>query len=138
MREIKFRAWDKTYNKMVNLFVAGFWKLFITFDGEIGGYEDDDKYEDCAIYGDRFIPMQFTGLLDTNGIEIYESDILKDEYGRILLVEWFKCGFSLRALTDTNFIRANNIMQWFDYDISQPEIIGNKFQNPDLLKEATT
>ena len=69
---------------------------------------------------------------DKNNNEISEGDIVKDEYGRILLVEWWKCGFGFKALCETNFIRANSIMEWFEGDTPKPEIIGNIIQNPEL------
>ena len=69
---------------------------------------------------------------DKNNNKIYEGDIVKDEYSRILLVDWWKCGFSFKALCETNFIRANSIMEWFEGDTPKPEIIGNIIQNPEL------
>ena len=72
--------------------------------------------------------------LPHNNIKIYEGDVLKDEYDRILLVEWWKCSFSLKALSDTNFIRASNPMEWFEGDVSKPKIIGNIHENTDFKK----
>ena len=118
---------------------------------------DDDiwKYGHLVKNGERcFI---FTGELNTDGLypawdrsevlpntigqlmplphnsdKIYEGDILKDEYGRVLLVEWWKCGFSFKALSDTNFIRASNPMEWFEGDTHKPKIIGNIHGNPEF------
>jgi len=79
------------------------------------------------------ILMDRLDVKDKNYRYVYEGDILKDSDGRVLLVEWFNCGFTLKAISETNFIRAYNIMQWFEGDTSRPEIIGNKFENPGLL-----
>ena len=76
---------------------------------------------------------QFIGLVDINGNAIYEGDILKDSDGRILLVEWWKCGFTFKAITKTNFMRARNIMEWFESDFPNPVVIGNIYDNPELL-----
>lgn len=72
--------------------------------------------------------------LNHTNIEIYEGDILKDEYDRILLVEWWKCGFAFKALCETNFIRASNPIEWFEGDTPKPNIIGNITQNPELME----
>ena len=100
------------------------------FNGKLGGINDI-----FANAGD-WVYMQYTGLKDKNGVEIYEGYILKDNYGRILLVEWYKQGFCVKAITKTNFLRARDINQWFENEEILPEIIGNKYENPELM-EAT-
>ena len=92
---------------------------------------DEDRYGDKV---DLHL-MQFTGLKDKNDKEIYEDDFLKDEYNRILLVEWWQYAFTLKAITKTNFVRANYIIQWFLGVPFLPEIIGNIYENPELLKQ---
>ena len=78
--------------------------------------------------------LPYTSLRDEGGKEICEGDILKDNYGRILLVEWYKYGFSFKAVTETNFLRARDIFQWFENGEILPEIIGNIYENPELVK----
>ena len=77
---------------------------------------------------------EFTGLNDKNGAEIYEGDVLKDDDNRVLLIEWHRCGFCFKAITKTNFVYAHDIMQWFEYGLPRPEIIGNIYENPELLQ----
>lgn len=129
MKEIKFRAWNKLANKMyshkkleemlVNLtkndFIAGIF-LPLNSDNEI---------------------MQYTGLNDKNGNEIYEGDILKgttkgnsDEILAITYVKWDRGQFDLftEMASDSWEDALFNYMQFFDV-----EVMGNIYENPELL-----
>lgn len=122
MREIKFRAWDKLRKEMspVDALYQPFGGAFQRLDVLKSGR----KIEDEAIL------MQFTGLKDRDGNDIYEGDILQedDEYTSDV-VEWcdFECGFATR--------------EWFSSrDLAKEaetlEIIGNIYENPELLDAA--
>ena len=65
---------------------------------------------------------QFTGMLDKNGKEIYEGDILKDKYGITATAHWYGSGFE--------FINTSGMME----SGSDWEVIGNIFENKDLLE----
>ena len=71
--QLKFRAWDKQQNKMLGIDWA------ITAQG---GFFNISEYT----YEDDPIIMQFTGLIDKNGQEIYEGDLIKTLDNRILPV----------------------------------------------------
>lgn len=111
MREIKFRAW----------FEGGF---------IYGTPFEDSGYE----YPEDMPEMMFTGYLDKDGRDIYEGDILTDCHKRLLQVVWRHGGFYFEALKKTNFYFAA-IYQWFDGITEYPEVIGNRFENPELLNE---
>lgn len=68
--------------------------------------------------------MQYTGLKDKNGKEIYESDFVKVN-GRIRLIEWRNAMFCCKG------VEYHLGTVWFSG--GAPEIVGNLFQNPELL-----
>ena len=105
MREIKFRAWDVVTKEMHTN----------PFNGYIGGI--NDKFEDTG----NWIHMQFVGLSDKTGKEVYEGDIVNyGEYNKIATVEW----------------NAPMACFWPCVSVgSNLTIIGNIYENPNLISE---
>ena len=71
MREIKFRVWDKNKSKM-NYDITG----FECSQNIIDGVFIDGEYFDLK----NGVLMQYTGLKDKNGVEIYEGDVVKNNW----------------------------------------------------------
>lgn len=117
MRKIKFRAWDKKNKEIVDES-----NLAVALDGSKWWLNYGDSKPTKMQNVDRFIIMQYTGLLDKSGKEIYEGDILRNGDGvELWLVEWvakdIHCGWSI-DLSDTWYL----------------EVIGNIYENPELVK----
>ena len=79
MREIKFKAWNKKEEKMLNRFE-------ITQDGCIGYTDMFQTYHPLP----EAVLIQYTGLKDKNKKEIYEGDIVEYFEDEILLVKWIQ------------------------------------------------
>jgi uncharacterized phage protein (TIGR01671 family) len=116
MREIKFRAWDKQKKK---------------FDYDVMILRGEacyiDSFDSLEFYKEgRMILMQYTGLKDKNGKEIYEGDIV---YHRP--IGGIKSGAKGEvSIHPTQGVKVGNWPINFDY-----EVIGNIYEHPNLLKE---
>ena len=118
-REIKFRAWDKHHNSM-------------EYINDLYWFEENGIHD---FNDDNYMFMQNTGLKDKNGKEIYDSDIVKVTWGsgKIVFYEVKYCESSgYHYLRDTKNKEDDDIICIYDY--SQMDVIGNVFDNPELLK----
>jgi uncharacterized phage protein (TIGR01671 family) len=88
MRELKFRAYHKTNNKMYNVVKLELKNNFsniqyiVTLDNSISYMIDMHNLKQ------EIILMQYTGLKDVNGTEVYEGDLLQVSCDRIMQVVW--------------------------------------------------
>ncbi len=124
MREIKFRAWDTSKKEMITEHLSWGLELNSGFNNPASSWE----------------LMQYTGLKDNNGKEIYEGDIIKYcpftdwRYGKRcwskpLKVIWFEPRCS--------FVRQKPLSGSVEsiWEESGKEVIGNIYENPELLEE---
>ena len=120
MRGIKFRAWDKTTEEMLQV------KALILAENTLLGCGGKphifDEHNDLHPLNEVAL-MQYTGLKDKNGKEIYEGDIA------ILPDRWPK--FPVRYI-DGMFCLEGTSWPLHEY-YEECEIIGNIYENPELL-----
>lgn len=128
MREFKFRAWDKERKEMrqVQLMDFSAWWVSTGSSWERGNaleYGERNSFQNEET--DRHILMQYTGLKDKNGIEIYEGDLIQDNlgYGAVEYRET-RAGFRL------NYV--DGLAKWFldytDDEFKTIEVIGNVYE----------
>lgn len=129
-REIKFRAWDGYKNKMVN--------DYFVMSSE--GFALETSYGEITATLIDWKLMQYTGLKDKEGKEIYEGDIVEERWDNPLTskenVDRYKIGFAENGVYKmyhssgeerfhrTLFLRYQHV-----------EVVGNTFQNPELLEQ---
>jgi len=138
-REIKFRAWNEEDNRWASGLDFKREGLFINYNiSDNGEFELQADYP-MRGYG-RFILMQYTGLKDKNDKEIYEGDIVKVPagWGDGLLYNSFigEIQYDAPNFYVNQGININKTGKWSnqEYKWEEIEIIGNIYENPELLK----
>lgn len=125
MREIKFRAWVKEKKAIFEVILIDYVTKKVTYLLERVGHLlsiRDAKFNDIEF-------MQYTGLKDKNNKEIYEGDIFHIGSKKIMyVVEWIDCGLKGRQIKNKSWIGL-------DYWKDDIEVIGNIYENPELMED---
>lgn len=117
MREIKFRIWMKSLNRMV----------YNPYVQEVNKQERDQINDYFNGNNNKFIWMQYTGLKDKNSKEIYEGDILSDSQDT-REVKFGNGSFYLCPNTQALKLMCNTFVIKGIY-----EVIGNIYENTSLV-----
>lgn len=136
MREIKFRAWDKEENEMH--FDVGIDEHGIPYKFPHDLDSIDTVSADAADYWPDAELMQFTGLKDKSGKEIYEGDIVKyrKHPQKTKVGEVAFTSYGAFAIKNQNELeRERGFWTWTSFNgMNSLEVIGNIYENPELLK----
>ena len=132
----KFRAWDKEENRWINI-------ASLVFDEEgemwyLGPLMDDFNpvyYENEL--GKTWEIMQSTGLKDKNSVEIFEGDIVVNQYGNVGYVAYLQQEAGFVVVKKKSDYRLGHRNTGESYDVTtNHEVIGNIHSNPELLDKS--
>ena len=142
MREIKFRAWDEG-NKVMHFdfqFIrsgveGNDWIIFISDKFPLKKHETNPFTNPNPYFAQQLKVMQYTGLKDKNGKDIYEGDILlysgRDSCGRKVMSAKLKVVWENQGAWNIGTTWGHTGEGFFD--LFRAEIIGNIYENPELL-----
>ena len=125
MRKIKFRAWDKENEKMMKVSSLHLEnkEISVKENGTFHLFRMQDL-------------MQYTGLKDKNGKEIYEGDVVLVKLGGIST--WYKTVIKFKeGVFIASLIDGKDYIYIFNrgFDNNDFEVIGNIYENKKLLEE---
>ena len=143
-RLLKFRAWDNDqkewYKPIHEAFKGNLWELMISFSGDLLAHTIKGVSHEST-FKNKYEVNQFTGLIDKNGKEIYEGDLILDE-------EYDDDGNDISSnsqvlfdnetsqyVVDNSYAKTRtSLVSIVNYiGIENLQVIGNIYENPELL-----
>lgn len=131
-REILFKAKRSDNGEWVEGFYVccrRHYYILPIFNDYDPSYGFDDRYDEWVEI-DISTLCRYTGLTDKNGKRIWENDIVETNDGETIIniVKFEEGGFMLKGIAETI-----NSVYFDEYDTEEVEVIGNAFDNPELL-----
>jgi uncharacterized phage protein (TIGR01671 family) len=128
MREIKFRAWEKNLKEIIPVHNIDFEKKMINTDIAWRLFDEIEL-------------IQYTGLKDKNGKEIFEGDILEVKQNYLFKIIWHEesWGYEViknEALPICGYIKGHVSRGGLKHYNNTSQVIGNIFANPEVLEAA--
>lgn len=138
MRDIKFRVWNTNLNRFMREDEKNDNYMDVTTGKLVSNCYSVHEYGNATEYYNNgsYKLLQFTGLLDKQGVEIYEGDIVAYDLGfddekpenYKIVFDNKQCAYFMFPLNDKSRLRH------FTYSAKNDcEVIGNIYENPELL-----
>ena len=136
MREIKFRAYiydltnEDSHPLEIDVRAGKLWDVAsINFkDRTVEIMDDDGNVWEYELNSNEIALLQYTGFKDKNGKKIYEGYIIKKSSGAIGEVVY------LKATAGYKLYNNGQVFDLFEADARYLEIIGNVYENPEILQ----
>ena len=124
-RQLKFRVYDTLDKRYIKCDEGYQGHYVLSLKGEFHNLLNGSGGKECIV-------QQYTGLVDKNGVEVYEGDVLKCKG----FDGWFDTvGFYYNVTVKYNTVESGDShIAGFAYIPMDREVIGNIFENPELLK----
>jgi len=133
MTHLKFRIWDKSYNKWLD-----YEEIFIDQEGDIYLIEERNWAYQTYMHKENITNkvdvIRYSSLKDINGKEVYEGDILGG-YGKWVVTYVDDTDSASLGMPMGWYEQRDNFESWRQLEVGDDvEVIGNIYENPDLLK----
>lgn len=130
----KYRAWDKVNKRMLT-----YVEIYCYKDGSVGVYAGENNNQPLG-RTDDFELIEFTGLVDRNGKEIYEGDVINARYAPSYIINTYEIKYGINGAAFSCYRKHPNPNVQFSIlplcpsnSMEDVEIIGNIFEHPHLL-----